>query len=207
MTKPDSIVFVVDDDPSFRRSTERLLRVAGYEVESFASAPELLQRSEPEIPACLVTDLRMPGMNGLDFQHELANAGWHIPVIFVSGHGDVASSVRAMKAGAIEFLTKPFQEQEFLGAVGEAVGRDRSRREERTKLSAMRQRYESLTSREREVMSYVVAGMLNKQIAAQLDVAEKTVKFHRANVMQKMQAESLAALVRMTIDLGLHPGG
>lgn len=197
MTKPDSIVFVVDDDPSFRRSTERLLRVAGYEVESFASAPELLQRSEPEIPACLVTDLRMPGMNGLDFQHELANAGWHIPVIFVSGHGDVASSVRAMKAGAIEFLTKPFQEQEFLGAVGEAVGRDRSRREERTKLSAMRQRYESLTSREREVMSYVVAGMLNKQIAAQLDVAEKTVKFHRANVMQKMQAESLPELVRM----------
>ena len=203
VSKPDHIVFVVDDDPSFRRSAERLLRMAGYEVESFSSAHEFLQRSQPDVTACLVTDLRMPGMNGLEFQRELANAGWRTPIIFVTGHGDVSTSVRAMKGGAIEFLTKPFQEQEFLSAVSEALKRDGARRDLEADTDALRQRYNSLTPREREVMSCVVAGMLNKQIAGNLDITEKTVKFHRAHIMAKMLAGSVAALVQMAIDLKL----
>jgi FixJ family two-component response regulator len=203
MIESDSIVFIVDDDPSFRRSSERMLRIAGYTVESFPSPTEFLERSPPDIPACLVTDLHMPGMNGLDFQQELASASWHIPIIFVTGHGDVPSSVRAMKAGAIEFLMKPFQEQEFLGAVADGLKRDRIRRGRHTKLAGLQQRYQSLTPREREVLGYVVAGLLNKQTAAILNVAEKTVKFHRSHIMEKMQTGSLAALVQAAVDLDL----
>jgi len=197
----DSVVFLVDDDPSFRRSCERLLSIAGYRVESFPSAQEFLTRGPPDIPACLVTDLRMPGMNGLDLQSELANAGWKIPLIFVTGHGDVRTSVRAMKAGAIEFLTKPFQERELLTAVANALRLDRARLHGEAERAALQERYNSLTLREREVMKHVVAGTLNKQIAAALNVGEKTVKFHRAHVMEKMMAGSLAALVKMAIDL------
>jgi FixJ family two-component response regulator len=203
VNNPAVIVFVVDDDQSFRRSTERLLRLAGYEVQSFASAQEFLSGSRPDIPACLVTDLRMPGLNGLDLQSELARTGWQIPIIFITGHGDVPTSVRAMKAGAIEFLTKPFCEHEFLHAVAKALERDRVERNHRAVLASLRMRYETLTPREREVMHYVLGGMLNKQIAATLNTRENTVKFHRANIMEKMQAQSLAALVRMAGNLGL----
>lgn len=204
MDEHDSVVFLVDDDPSFRRSCERLLSQAGYRVESFPSGREFLERGPPDVPACLVTDLRMPGMNGLDLQSILANAGWQIPLIFVAGHGDVQTSVRAMKAGAIEFLTKPFQERELLTAVAEALRLDRARRHGEGERAALRERYNSLTPREREVMKHVVAGMLNKQIAAALNVGEKTVKFHRAHIMEKMVAGSLAALVKMAIDVGLN---
>jgi FixJ family two-component response regulator len=205
MNGPDHMVFIVDDDLSFRISTERLLRVAGYQVESFPSALTFLQRKQPEVPACLVTDLRMPGMNGVDLQRELTAARWRIPIIFVTGHGDVPMSVRAMKAGATEFLTKPFQEQEFLSAISAALSRDYTRRERQVALSTIRECYESLTPREREVMSGVVAGMPNKRIAATLDITEKTVKFHRAHIMAKMMAGSLAALVQMAVDLRLRP--
>jgi len=206
VSKP-SIVFVVDDDASFRRSSERLLRIAGYQVESFSSAQEFLGQPQPESPACLVTDLRMPGMNGLELQQELANAGWQIPIIFVTGHGDVPTSVRAMKAGAVEFLMKPFGEQDILAAVAEALGRDRARLGRQANLAGLQQRYRSLTPRECEVLGYVVAGRLNKQIAAILSVGEKTIKFHRAHVMQKMQAGSLPALVQMAVALGLISTG
>ena len=201
MDEHDAVVFLVDDDPSFRRSCERLLSMAGYRVESFASGQEFLERGPPDIPACLVTDLRMPGMNGFDLQSVLAKAGWNIPLIFVTGHGDVQASVRAMKAGAIQFLTKPFQDRELLTAVGEALQLDRVRRDAEAKRAALRKRYNSLTPREREVMKHVVAGMLNKQIGALLNIGEKTVKFHRAHIMAKMMAGSLAALVKMAIEL------
>ena len=203
MNKDDSLVILVDDDPSFRRSTERLLRAAGYQIQSFASAMKFLQSRRPDVPACLVTDVRMPALNGLELQCELARAGWHIPIIFITGHGDIPMSVQAMKAGAVEFLTKPFREKELLGAIEQALERDRSARERRQKLAAARARYESLTRREREVMTHVVAGLLNKQIAAKLSTVEKTVKFHRAHIMEKMRAGSVAELVRMAGDLGL----
>jgi FixJ family two-component response regulator len=204
MDEHHSVVFLVDDDPSFRRSCERLLSMAGYRVESFPSAQEFLERGQPDIPACLVTDLRMPGMNGLDLQSLLRNAGWEIPLIFATGHGDVPTSVRAMKAGAIEFLTKPFQERELLTGVAEALRLDRARRRGEAERATLRGCYNSLTQREREVMKHVVAGMLNKQIAAALNVGEKTVKFHRAHIMEKMMAWSLAALVKMAIDVGVN---
>ncbi len=204
MDEQGSVVFLVDDDLSFRRSCERLLSMAGYRVESFPSAQEFLERGPPDIPACLVTDLRMPGMNGLDLQSELANAGWEIPLIFVTGHGDVRTSVRAMKAGAIEFLTKPFQERELLTAIANALQLDRARRHGIAERAALQERYNSLTQREREVMNHVVAGELNKQIAAALNVGEKTVKFHRAHIMEKMMAGSVAALVKMAIDLSAY---
>ncbi|HEY2456782.1 MAG TPA: response regulator, partial [Candidatus Acidoferrum sp.] len=187
MSKIEQIVFVVDDDPSFRRSVERLVHLAGYMVNGFGSADEFLMQRPPEEAACLITDLRMPGITGLDLQQELASAGWHIPVIFITGHGDVSTSVRAMKAGAIEFLTKPFHDQELLAAIGEALTRDQTRRGEAKRLANFRQRYDTLTPREREVMSHVIRGKLNKQIAADLNIGEKTIKFHRANIMAKMQ--------------------
>jgi FixJ family two-component response regulator len=203
MNEHDSVVFLVDDDPSFRRSCKRLLSMAGYRVESFPSAQEFLERGPPHIPACLVTDLRMPGMNGLDLQSELANAGWQIPLIFVTGHGDVRTSVRAMKTGAIEFLTKPFQERELLTAVANALRVDRARRHGEAERAALQERYKSLTPRELEVLKHLTAGMLNKQIAAAMNVGEKTVKFHRAHIMKKMMAGSFAALVKMAIDLAV----
>ena len=203
MNKPDSIVFVVDDDPSFRRSTERLLRTAGFTIQSFASAQEFLHNPRPDVPACLVSDVRMPGLSGLDLQWELAKAGIMIPIIFVTGHGDIPTSVQAMKAGAVEFLTKPFRDQKFLSAIDEALKRDRAARHEQARLAEVRACYHSLTPREREVMAHIVSGMLNKQIAAKLNTAEKTIKFHRAHIMEKMQAGSVAELVRMAVDLGL----
>ena len=200
----DSVVFLVDDDASFRRSCERLLSMAGYRVEPFPSAQEFLARGPPDIPACLVADLRMPGTGGIDVQSVLANSGWEIPLIVVTGQGDVSTSIRAMKAGAIEFLTKPFHEDELLTAVAEALRLDRARRHEVAERAALRERYNSLTLRERQVMRYVVAGMLNKQTAAALKVGEGTIKFHRAHIMKKMNAGSLAALVKMDIVLGVY---
>jgi FixJ family two-component response regulator len=205
VNKPDSIVFVVDDDPSFRRSTERLLRTAGFTIQSFASAQEFLHNPRPDVPACLVSDVRMPGLSGLDLQRELAKAGIMIPIIFVTGHGDIPTSVQAMKAGAVEFLTKPFRDQKFLSAIDEALKRDRAARHEQARLAEVRACYHSLTPREREVMAHIVSGMLNKQIAAKLNTAEKTIKFHRAHIMEKMQAGSVAELVRMAGDLGVSP--
>jgi len=199
----DATVFVVDDDASVRRSTERLVRSHGFGVWSFASAREFLDGARVEGPACLVLDLRMPGGSGLDLQRELAQRGVEIPVIFLTGHGDIPTTVRAMKAGAVEFLTKPVRPKELLGAIRTAIERDRASRRARGELSELRARYERLTAREREVMRFVVAGLLNKQIAAELGAAERTVKFHRAHLMEKMRADSLAELVRMAARLGL----
>jgi FixJ family two-component response regulator len=201
----DSIVFVVDDDPSFRRSAERLIRLAGFEVQTFGSAREFLAAKRPDRPSCLVLDVRMPGLSGLDLQRELAKAGIAIPIIFVTGHGDIPMSVQAIKAGAVEFLTKPFRDQKFLSAIEEALMRDRAARHEQARLAEVSACYHALTPREREVMAHVVSGMLNKQIAAKLHTVEKTIKFHRAHIMDKMQAGSVAELVQMAVDLRVLP--
>jgi FixJ family two-component response regulator len=201
MPEPDAIVIVVDDDESFRRSTERLIRSAGFKVQSFSAATEFLKAERPNAPACVVLDVRMPGLSGLDVQKELARTGIEMPIIFITGHGDIPMSVQAMKAGAIEFLTKPFREQDLFDAIEEAIKRDRAARALRTKLADLRAHYNSLTPREREVMACVVAGMLNKQIASEQNTSEKTTKFHRAHIMRKMQAPSLADLVRMAEQL------
>ena len=204
-TEVDSIVFVVDDDLSFRRSAERLIHLAGFKVQAFGSAREFLAAKRPDGPSCLVLDVRMPGLSGLDLQRELAKASIAIPIIFVTGHGDIPMSVQAIKAGAVEFFTKPFRDQKFLSAIDAALKCDRAARHERARLAEVRACYRSLTPREREVMAHVVAGMLNKQIATNLHTVEKTIKFHRAHIMEKMAAGSLAELVRMAADLGVLP--
>jgi FixJ family two-component response regulator len=203
MTDPDPIVFIVDDDLSVRRSTERLIRSAGFKVLTFTSAREFLANQRPQGPACLVLDVRMPGLSGMDLQRELTQSGIHIPIIFITGHGDIPMSVRAMKAGAVEFLTKPFRSRSLLEAVRAAIEGDRSAHKVRSETGELRQRYEQLTPREREVMALVVAGQLNKQVASELSTTERTIKFHRAHIMHKMGVESLADLVRMAEKLGV----
>jgi FixJ family two-component response regulator len=197
-----AIVFIVDDDPSMRRSLEALLRSVGLDVHLFSTAQEFMQAERPDAPGCLVLDVRLPGMSGLAFQEELANTGVALPVIFVTGHGDVPMTVRAMKAGAVEFLTKPFDDQVLLDAVHTAIERDRARRHQAEGLFALKARYDELTTREKEVMKLVVAGRVNKQIAADLGLSVVTVKVHRGQVMRKMLAKSVAELVRMADRLG-----
>jgi RNA polymerase sigma factor (sigma-70 family) len=197
MSEPESIVFVVDDDPSVRRAIERLIGCVGLEVELFGSAQEFLASKRPNVPSCLVLDIRLPGISGLNLQRQLAKANIHIPIIFITAHGDIPMTVRAMKAGALEFLTKPFRDQDLLDAIQLALERDRGRRQQEAELAALRERFELLSPREREVVALVVLGMLNKQIAARIGTAENTVKVHRSRAMEKMQAQSLADLVKM----------
>jgi len=197
MTQSGAVIFVVDDDPRVRESLENLIRSVGLRVEAFASAQEFLGSKRPDLPGCLVLDVRLQGLSGLDLQKRMAEANIEIPIIFITGHGDIPMSVQAMKAGAIEFLTKPFRDQDLLDAIHQALERDRKAREEHAKIEELHSRYRSLTPREREVMALVVTGLLNKQIAGELGTSETTVKIHRHQVMDKMGAGSLAELVRM----------
>lgn len=191
------IVFVVDDDDLFRRSTERLIRAAGFNVQPFTSARDFLKNPRPQGPACLVLDVRMPGLSGIDLQLELTQSGIDIPIIFITGHGDIPMSVRAMKAGAAEFLTKPFKGRVLLDAVRAAVEKSRADLHRHLEIQTLRERFELLTPREREVMTLVTLGLLNKQVASKLNTTEATIKFHRAHIMKKMDADSLADLIRM----------
>jgi FixJ family two-component response regulator len=202
--KKEPIVFVIDDDASMRRALTNLFQSVGLGVEVFGSAPEMLQSKLPDVPGCLVLDIRLPGLSGLDFQTELAKSNIHIPIIFMTGHGDIPMTVRAMKGGAVDFLTKPFRDQDMLDAVLTAIERDRNRREAEAVVANLKGLFETLTSREREVMALVASGLMNKQIAAELGLAEITVKIHRGHIMKKMGARSLADLVRKAEMLGIR---
>ena len=203
MAEAESIVFIIDDDPLYRASAERLVRSVGFSVQGFESARDFLSSRRPNVPSCLVLDVRLPGLSGLDLQRELAEAGVYIPIIFVTGHGDIPMSVQAMKAGAVEFLVKPFRDQALLDAINQAIGRDRVARRQRVRNVELHRRYESLGPREREVFQLVVSGMLNKQIADKLGTTERTIKFHRGQIMRKMEVKSLAELVRIADALGI----
>jgi FixJ family two-component response regulator len=203
MNELTDVVYVVDDDPSVRRSLERLFRSVGHECVTFSSATDFLNSERLAAPACLVLDLRLPGLSGLDLQRQMAEANVRIPIVFLTGHGDVPLSVRAMKAGAVDFLTKPFHEQDLLDAVRHALESDRAAKQHQAEASTLRQRYEMLTPREQEVFSLIVAGLLNKQIGAELGTSERTIKAHRHQVMEKMQAESPAELGAMAERLGI----
>jgi FixJ family two-component response regulator len=204
MTEAAPVVFVVDDDPSVRRAIKRLVESVGLQVELFGSAQEFLRSKRPNAPSCLVLDVRLPGISGLDFQREPADANIHIPIIFITAHGDIPMTVRAMKAGAVEFLTKPFRDQDLLDAIHLALERDHTRRLREEEVAKLRDRYESLTPREREVLPWVVAGLVSKQIADAIGATEATVKVHRSQLMRKMGASSLADLVRMAEKMGIH---
>ncbi len=206
MRQPDAVIAVVDDDLSFREGLEALIRSAGWRVETFASAQEFLARPRNEAPSCLILDLQLPGLSGLDLQKRMAEAELEIPIVFLTGHGNIPASVQAMKAGAVEFLTKPFDEQNLLRAIQEAIERDQLARRRHEEMRELQGRYESLTAREQQVMQQVVSGLLNKQVAAELKISEVTVKVHRGQVMRKMRADSLADLVRMADKLGIRSG-
>ena len=198
MIESDPVVFVVDDDEPVRAALARLIRSTGMFVQTFGSANEFLRNKPPDAPACLVLDVRLPDLNGLDLQRSLAEAGMYIPIVFITGHGDIPMTVRAMKAGAVEFLTKPFREEDLLGAIEQAILIDRAGRQQRAEAAELVARHESLTPRERDVMAWVVTGLLNKQIAGELGTSEITIKVHRSRIMHKMKADSIADLVRMS---------
>ena len=203
-SKKEPVVFIVEDDPSMRRALGNLFQSVGLEVEVFGSASDMLKSKLPDVASCLVLDVRLPGLSGLDFQTELAKANIHIPIIFMTGHGDIPMTVRAMKGGAVDFLTKPFRDQDMLDAVVTAIERDRKRREADRLIGHLQALLETLTPREREVFALVSSGLMNKQVAAELGLAEITVKLHRGHIMRKMDAKSLADLVRKAETLGIH---